>query len=120
MQYLIHPIQVLGEIARVLKPGSVCAVSFSNRCFPTKAIRMWLQTDDLEHCMIAASYLHYAGFTDIQGFDITTGTDVGAGSMGGERRRDPMFVIQATKLPRPLDGGKPSPSDDAIQHHAGL
>lgn len=68
---------------------------------------MWLQTDDLEHCMIAASYLHYAGFTNIEGFDIAAydadaGDGAGAGG-GGGGRRDPMFVIQATK---PLLGGE--------------
>ena len=60
---------------------------------------MWLQTDDLEHCMIAASYLHYAGFTNIEGFDIAAyDADAGDGvGAGGGGRRDPMFVIQATK-----------------------
>jgi hypothetical protein len=26
--------------------------TFSNRCFPTKAIRGWLATDDRQHCAI--------------------------------------------------------------------
>ena len=61
VQYLIHPIQVLGEIARVLKPGSVCAVSFSNRCFPTKAVAIWRAMDDRDHGRLVGYYLVGSG-----------------------------------------------------------
>ena len=29
--------------------------------FPTKAVNIWLQTDDLEHVYVVGSYFHYAG-----------------------------------------------------------
>ncbi|MFC5365720.1 class I SAM-dependent methyltransferase [Salinirubrum litoreum] len=41
VQYLQYPTAVFREIARVLAPGGVLAVSFSNRMFPQKAIRAW-------------------------------------------------------------------------------
>lgn len=34
------------QIARVLRPGGMCIMSMSNRCFPTKAINLWLETGD--------------------------------------------------------------------------
>jgi hypothetical protein len=37
IDYLIHPIEVLKEVHRVLRPGGKMIVSQSNRCFPTKA-----------------------------------------------------------------------------------
>ena len=40
VQYLTRPLEVFREIGRVLRPGGGCIVSFSNRCFPTKAV--WL------------------------------------------------------------------------------
>ena len=41
VQYLVHPITVFKEIGRVLRPNCSCIVSFSNRCFPTKAVNIW-------------------------------------------------------------------------------
>jgi SAM-dependent methyltransferase len=41
VQYLQYPGAVFAEFARVLAPGGVLIVSFSNRMFPTKAIRAW-------------------------------------------------------------------------------
>jgi ubiquinone/menaquinone biosynthesis C-methylase UbiE len=52
---------VLREVARVLRPHGVLAITFSNRCFPTKAIRGWLATDDEQHCTIVTTYIQRAG-----------------------------------------------------------
>jgi SAM-dependent methyltransferase len=41
VQYLQYPEAVFAEFARALAPGGVLVVSFSNRMFPTKAIRAW-------------------------------------------------------------------------------
>jgi len=46
IDYLVHPIEVFREVARVLRPGGPFVVTFSNRCFPTKAIRAWLRSDE--------------------------------------------------------------------------
>ena len=42
-------LQVFKEMHRVLKPGGTAIMSFSNRCFPTKAISVWTQTGDEDH-----------------------------------------------------------------------
>ena len=38
--------------------------TFSNRCFPTKAIRGWLATTDEQHCEIVGRYFRLAGGWD--------------------------------------------------------
>ena len=38
--------------------------TFSNRCFPTKAIRGWLEATDEQHCEIVADYFRLAGGWD--------------------------------------------------------
>jgi SAM-dependent methyltransferase len=41
VQYLQFPARVFAEFRRVLVPDGVLVVSFSNRLFPTKAVRAW-------------------------------------------------------------------------------
>ena len=56
---------------RILKPGGIALMSFSNRCFPTKAIAMWLQADDIGRLTIVASYFHYSAiWSSIEAFDL--------------------------------------------------
>ena len=56
VDYLVRPLEVFAEVARVLRPGGVFACTFSDRCFPTKAIRGWLATDDAGHVAIVRRY----------------------------------------------------------------
>lgn len=65
VDYLTRPIDVLLEASRVLKPGGIVVCTFSNRCFPTKAIRGWLSLDENARCELVAQYLKLAGFTDV-------------------------------------------------------
>jgi SAM-dependent methyltransferase len=41
VQYLQYPAAVFREFERVLAPDGVLVVSFTNRMFPTKAVRAW-------------------------------------------------------------------------------
>jgi hypothetical protein len=66
IQYLQQPAALLAEVARVLKPGAPLAVSFSNRCFPTKAVAVWRALDGAGHARLVAVYLDRAGFTEIE------------------------------------------------------
>ena len=42
VDYLTRPVEVFRDVARVLRPGGRFVCTFSNRVFPTKAIRGWL------------------------------------------------------------------------------
>jgi SAM-dependent methyltransferase len=61
VDYLTRPVEVFRDVARVLQPGAPFVCTFSNRCFPGKAIRGWLSTDDAGHCEIVARYFRLAG-----------------------------------------------------------
>jgi SAM-dependent methyltransferase len=65
VDYLVQPIEVFRDVARVLRPDGLFVCTFSNRCFPTKAIRGWLASSDQEHCAIVAEYFRRSGrFTE--------------------------------------------------------
>ena len=55
VQYMTRPLAVFREVNRVLKPGAPFILSFSNRCFPQKAIALWLAMDDVQHVELVES-----------------------------------------------------------------
>ena len=65
VQYLQHPVEVFAEVRRVLRSGAPFVVSFSNRCFPTKAVAIWRALDTSGHAALVRLYLERAGFTDV-------------------------------------------------------
>jgi SAM-dependent methyltransferase len=94
VDYLVNPFAVFDEVARVLRPGSMFVCTFSNRCFPTKAIRGWLSTDDDAHCQLVATYFRGALRDDRPAFAEPISqrrTRIG-------HRGDPLFAVWATTL----------------------
>eukprot|EP01048_Picozoa_sp_COSAG05_P012223 COSAG05_NODE_1208_length_5523_cov_14.095686_2_plen_360_part_00 len=59
VDYLCKPREVFAEIVRVLRPGGTAYMSFSNRCFPSKVVGMWHQTNDAGHIWLVGSYFHF-------------------------------------------------------------
>ena len=87
VQYLTRPVETFGEVARVLKPGAPFILTFSNRCFPTKAINLWLHTDDQTHLQIVSLYFLASGqFDNIIYQDRSPGPQF-----------DPLFAVWARK-----------------------
>lgn len=97
VDYMTKPLQLFQEIQRVLKPGGVAIMSFSNRCFPTKAISVWTQTGDPDHVLIVGSYFHYAG-----GFEHPKCKDISPSNWSLPFAKvlgsgDPMYVVYGKK-----------------------
>ena len=70
IDYLTRPVEVLREVGRVLRVGAPTIISFSNRCFPTKAVAVWHQLGDKGHVRLVEEYLEDAGsFRDVRGLD---------------------------------------------------
>lgn len=66
VQYLTNPAPVMTDIARVLRPGAPLVVTFSHRCFPTKAVAIWRSLSSEGHGQLVRLYLEAGGFEDIQ------------------------------------------------------
>ncbi len=65
VQYLQRPYDVFTDVRRVLTPGAPFVVSFSNRCFPTKAVAIWRKLDTSGHAALVKLYLERSGFTGV-------------------------------------------------------
>ena len=68
VQYLTQPVAVFTELARVLRPDAPLVVTFSNRCFPDKAIFAWQTLDDMGHVRLVQHYFEAAGFGPVKVF----------------------------------------------------
>jgi SAM-dependent methyltransferase len=88
VDYLVQPIEVFDEVARVLRPGASFVCTFSNRCFPTKAIRGWLATDDEGHVAVVQEY-----FKRSHGW----GNPTARRSTPPDHRGDPLFAVWAER-----------------------
>ncbi len=89
IDYLVRPVEVLAEAARVLRPGAPVVVTYSNRCFPSKAIHGWLATDDEGHGVIVSEYLRLAGGFDAPQVALRTPSTRYAG--------DPLWAVVARR-----------------------
>ena len=70
IDYLTRPVEVLREAGRVLKAGTPLVITFSNRCFPTKAVEIWHRLDDAGRMRLVEGYLKEAGnLTNVRGLD---------------------------------------------------
>ena len=65
VQYLQRPVEVFRHIHRVLRPGAPFVVSFSNRCFPTKAVAIWQCLSGADQQRLIGAYLQAAGFSKV-------------------------------------------------------
>ena len=61
VQYLTRPVEVLRDVCRILRPGCPLVITFSNRMFPTKAVRIWQGCSDEQRMTLVKLYLQKAG-----------------------------------------------------------
>ncbi|CAM9827246.1 unnamed protein product [Heterosigma akashiwo] len=95
VDYLTSPLEAFKEMNRVLEPGGLAAMAFTNRCFPTKVIPRWLKPyDDASHCRIVYMYFYYS-LKETGGWENIEIVDVSPEGFKGQQ--DPMLVVQATK-----------------------
>ena len=88
VQYLTRPIEVFAEVGRVLKPGAPFIVSYSNRCFPTKAVAVWRALGDRDHADLVGAYFRLSGqFGPSNAYDLSPNPG----------RSDPVYCIVARK-----------------------
>ena len=88
VQYLQRPVEVFREVARVLRRGAPFIVSFSNRCFPTKAVAIWQALSGPHQQRLIDAYMRAAGIEDVTRQSPTTST-----------QGDPIWIVIGRTTP---------------------
>ncbi len=98
IEYLVRPSEVLAETRRVLKPGGLLAITFSDRWFPTKAIAAWGRLHEFERLGLVLRLLHAAGFAGLN-TETRRGLPRPADDKYFDRRAfaDPLFAVWGCK-----------------------
>jgi len=89
IDYLTRPITIMREANRVLKPGGVAVMSFSNRAFWSKVTRVWTETSEWQRLLLVSAYMRAGGLVDVQAVRVSLGA---RGDVG-----DPLYVVKGTK-----------------------
>jgi SAM-dependent methyltransferase len=93
VQYLTRPLEVFAEVGRILQPGAPFVVSFSNRCFPSKAVRIWMLTSEVQRLRLVQTYFARAGcFVNIKAMNRSPRRWIG----------DPLYVVVGWRAPNVL------------------
>ena len=72
VDYMTRPIEVFIEVGRIIKPGGLFLVIFSNRMFEQKAVKIWRQSSEEERVHLVQEFINRAGiFTRPQLFAST-------------------------------------------------
>ena len=72
----------------MLRPGAPFVVTFSDRCFPTKAVAIW-QSGGIDNADLLSLYLRRAGFAPVKAEQLL------ARDHGG----DPLWAVTGRKPP---------------------
>ena len=86
VQYLIRPLAVFAEIARVLRPGGLSLVAMSHRLFPTKAILAFQTLSPEQRIRLVMAYHEDAG-----------GFEKPLFSSHLPERADPLWIVTARR-----------------------
>ncbi|GKT09461.1 methyltransferase domain-containing protein [Desulforhabdus sp. TSK] len=110
VDYMTRPFEIFGEVGRILKPGGLFLVIFSNRMFPGKATRVWQEASEQERVVIVEQFFKYSDAFESPSFFTSKGRprpkDDKYAHLGIPS--DPIYAVYADKKGAPA-GKKPRP-----------
>jgi SAM-dependent methyltransferase len=104
VDYMTQPVAVFEEVARILKPGGLFLVIFSDRMFPHKAVKVWRESSEDERVILVDEFFKQSGEFEKTSLFVSRGKprpadDKYAGTMA---LSDPVYALYAEKK-----GGRP-------------
>ncbi len=100
VEYLVRPFEVFDEVARVLKPDGRFILTFSNRWFPPKVIRIWPELHEFERIgMVLEYFLNSGKYRDLETYSVRGLTRPGNDKYFGQiPYADPVYAVWGRKV----------------------
>ncbi|KPI37922.1 uncharacterized protein AB675_3190 [Cyphellophora attinorum] len=96
IDYLTNPTAVLRSILDLTVPNGTVHLAISNRCFPTKAVRRWLEISEQERLEMVGDYLWWSGWREIEIVEVVGQAQGSRWSLSSWN--DPLWVVRARKV----------------------
>jgi hypothetical protein len=99
VEYMIRPFEVFEEINRILKPGCYFVVTFSDRWFPPKVVKIWHEMHEFERIGLVMEYFLASGkYRNLETFSIRGLPRPLDDKYYGQRRvSDPVFCVAGAR-----------------------
>jgi SAM-dependent methyltransferase len=104
VDYMTRPFEIFREAGRILRPGGLLLVIFSNRMFPEKAVTLWRRSSEQERVIMVEDFFTDSGAFESPRLFVSLGrprpTTDKYSHLG--LPSDPVYAVYAEKL-----GGRP-------------
>jgi ubiquinone/menaquinone biosynthesis C-methylase UbiE len=100
VEYMTKPFEVFAEINRILKPDGYFVVTFSDRWFPPKVVKIWEEVHEFERVGLVTEYFLASGkYKNIETFSIRAWPRPEDDKYYGRRgASDPVFCVAGAKI----------------------
>jgi SAM-dependent methyltransferase len=115
VDYMTDPINIFGEVGRVLKPGGLFLVIFSNRMFPEKAVKVWRESSEEERVILVQEFFNESGMFENTSVFMSKGRPRPKDDKYAESGlpSDPVYAVYSDKKGgNPLRGKRPAIIND--------
>jgi SAM-dependent methyltransferase len=99
VDYMTQPVQVFKDVGRILKPGGLFLVIFSNRMFPEKAVEVWRRSNEEERILLVEDFFREAGLFEKTALFVSKGKPRPRNDKYANRGipSDPIYALYAEK-----------------------
>jgi SAM-dependent methyltransferase len=125
VDYLTRPVEVFRDVGRVLKPGGLFLITFSNRFFPQKVVKIWRESGEAERVGLVTGFFEATGLFDPPALFVSKGRPRPENDTHADSGlpSDPVYAVYAERkgghgAPRPLPTGNdqfPIPDPELVR-----
>ena len=103
VDYMTRPVEVFKDVGRILKPGGLFLVIFSNRMFPQKAVQIWRSSSENERVFLVEDFFNRTGLFDKTQVFVSRGKPRPRDDKYAHHNiaSDPIYAVYANRLGAP-------------------